>query len=444
MAVTQLYTAVPNDVITAARWNNEFGNIYNNGTDLAFPLTEGVSFAGFTVTYDSAGVSHITSPATTGFLMTPGAKTGTPGTTGNTINVVANTFTDSNTAGSGTAAAFAATALQRPTLAASNTSVTTTDAATLYIANAPLAGTNETITNPWAIWVDSGAVRFDGALTVTGVLTQTGGVTQTGAITATSLLHKGTLLFGKPIGGLTYQPAADASNDITVAVGETVSDDATLADRRLMVLATAIVGQVDTGTWVVGTNQPKLDTGTVADVPYYIWLIQRADTGVVDILFSESGTAPTMPTDYAYKRLIGWFKRAASVNLAWKTYEMGGGGLLFVWVTPPIDFDLANTLTTSRRTDAVSVPAAFSVYANFRIEVTDAATHTTMFGNSDETDAAPSITTTPLYSIREGAAVQGVRHYWIMTNADGTIAARSLVTVDAYSAVTLQFIWSRR
>lgn len=27
---TQLYTAIPNDVITAARWNNEFGNLYNN------------------------------------------------------------------------------------------------------------------------------------------------------------------------------------------------------------------------------------------------------------------------------------------------------------------------------------------------------------------------------------------------------------------------------
>lgn len=30
MSVTQIYTAVPNDVITSARWNNEFGNIYNN------------------------------------------------------------------------------------------------------------------------------------------------------------------------------------------------------------------------------------------------------------------------------------------------------------------------------------------------------------------------------------------------------------------------------
>lgn len=35
MAITQVYTAIPGDVITATRWNNEFGNIYNNFADLS-------------------------------------------------------------------------------------------------------------------------------------------------------------------------------------------------------------------------------------------------------------------------------------------------------------------------------------------------------------------------------------------------------------------------
>ncbi len=39
--------------------------------------------------------------------------------------------------------------------------MTTTDAATVYIANAPAAGSNETLTNPWALWVDAGNVRID-------------------------------------------------------------------------------------------------------------------------------------------------------------------------------------------------------------------------------------------------------------------------------------------
>jgi hypothetical protein len=51
--------------------------------------------------------------------------------------------------------------VQRPTLAASNATVTTTDAATLYVANGPAAGTNQTLTNSWGLWVDDGAVRLD-------------------------------------------------------------------------------------------------------------------------------------------------------------------------------------------------------------------------------------------------------------------------------------------
>ena len=39
MALSQLYTAITGDVITASRWNNEFGNIYSNALSLISPLT---------------------------------------------------------------------------------------------------------------------------------------------------------------------------------------------------------------------------------------------------------------------------------------------------------------------------------------------------------------------------------------------------------------------
>lgn len=45
---------------------------------------------------------------------------------------------------------------------------TLTNAATLAITGAPVAGTNATITNPYALWVQGGASRFDGALTLSG------------------------------------------------------------------------------------------------------------------------------------------------------------------------------------------------------------------------------------------------------------------------------------
>lgn len=445
MALAQLYTAVAGHVITAARWNNEFGNLYNNGTSLVYPATTNISYAGFTVTLDAAGVSTINSPSTIGMNFAPGTKAGTPGTTGNAINIGALTFTDTNTAISGTATSFSAIAIAQPTLAATNTSVTTTDAATLYIANAPAAGTNETITNPWAIWVDVGNVRFDGNLQVAGNSTVTGTSTLTGETTITALIASN-FLATKPIGGLTYARAADTSNDITVAIGAASSDDAVATSRRFMNLTSAITGQIDTGTWVVGTDQPKLDTGSVADVPYFIFLIQRADTGVVDILFSASSTSPTMPANYSYKRLIGYFRRASSVNTYFLTYELEGGGLHFIWPTPVADVALADTVTTSRRTDALSVPLSFSVEAIIRVLADDASPYFASVMNPDETDTAPSATTTPAFNLGSNVNdnVSGVE-IMVRTSSTGTIATRaSLSTITAWDVVTIGFKWSRR
>ena len=52
--------------------------------------------------------------------------------------------------------------------------------------------------------------------------------------------------------------------------------------------------------------------------------------------------------------------------------EAEGGGLDFKWDAPTTDINLANTLTTTRRTDAVKVPLQFSVMAILRPYVTDA------------------------------------------------------------------------
>lgn len=158
MALSQLYSAVAGAVITAARWNNEFGNIYTNGTDVSFPATKAVSFAGFTVTYDAAGVSTISSPSSSGFLFTVGAKSGAPGVNGSLATLAASTFTDSSTAISGTASLWTGLSIRTPTLAASATGVQTTLAATVYVEGAPTAGANETIKAPYAFYAASGMI----------------------------------------------------------------------------------------------------------------------------------------------------------------------------------------------------------------------------------------------------------------------------------------------
>lgn len=156
MALTQLYSAVGGDTITAARWNNEFGNIYNNGTDIPFPATKSVSFAGNTITIDAAGVTTLTSPANTGFLFTVGTKSGAPSASGSVGSFTASTFTDTSTAAAGTATLWTGLSLRTPTLEASAVNVTTTEAVTLYIEGPVTAGANQTLTESYAVMTGSG------------------------------------------------------------------------------------------------------------------------------------------------------------------------------------------------------------------------------------------------------------------------------------------------
>lgn len=112
--------------------------------------------------------------------------------------------------------------------------------------------------------------------------------------------------------GLTLSSnAGDAANDVDITSGKAAAD---VSPFNLMVLSSAITKRID-ANWVVGTNQGGLDTGSVtASGTYYIWLIQRSDTLVADVLFSLSNTAPTMPSGYDRKRLIGSTVRSTSTN----------------------------------------------------------------------------------------------------------------------------------
>lgn len=242
--------------------------------------------------------------------------------------------------------------------------------------------------------------------------------------------------------GLTWaNNVADATNDIDVAVGS--CRDAT--DAMDMILATALTKQTDVA-WAVGSGNGGLDTGAVGNNPYFIWLIKRSDTGVVDALFSLSSTAPTVPANYDYKKLIGYLLRAGGAILAFKTYELTGGGVEYQWAAPRLDVDLSNTLTTSRRTDALSVPLSFTTIAYVRALWADATTGSSnVLCNPDETDAAPSTTASPGLVALNSAATTTVVSGRVRTSATGTVASRStLATVDTYRIFTVGFEWARR
>jgi len=144
----------------------------------------------------------------------------------------------------------------------------------------------------------------------------------------------------------------DATNDIDVAVGA-CRDSTNAAD---IVLASALTKQLD-AAWSVGTNQGGLDTGSIANAVYHVWAIKRSDTGIVDALFSLSATAPTMPTNYDYKRRIGSVIRSAGAILVFTQK-----GDRFLLSDPPLDIN-TTTLGGSTTAYALTVPTGVSVDA---------------------------------------------------------------------------------
>jgi hypothetical protein len=101
-----------------------------------------------------------------------GNKSGPPtGYTGAYLTIPTSIYTDNTTLGSGNAGIMTFNTITAPTLDATNTLVTTDSAATMYISGPPAAGTNQTITNKYALWVGgsgtgSGHVKIEGNLNV--------------------------------------------------------------------------------------------------------------------------------------------------------------------------------------------------------------------------------------------------------------------------------------
>ena len=108
---------------------------------------------------DASGHIGIGPQNPSAFLDVSGPLSAAPSATvGTYLNFAASTLTDNATAPSGTAPGATFNAIQVPTLAAANTSVTTTNAYTLQLLGGPLAGTNDALTNSTALSIASNAL----------------------------------------------------------------------------------------------------------------------------------------------------------------------------------------------------------------------------------------------------------------------------------------------
>lgn len=217
--------------------------------------------------------------------------------------------------------------------------------------------------------------------------------------------------------------ASDATNDIDIAAGEAASDD---ANPWLMVLGSSLTKRLD-ASWAVGTGNGGLDTGSIANTTYHVWLIQRSDTGVVDALFSASATAPTMPANYDRKVYLAPIVR------------VGGTILPFVQVSRD-RFVMGTAYASGNETVATTAathtlfncPTGIQVLADFSASAFSSTANIIVWVSSLLAgDLAPDAgARSSLVTIGSTAYVSG--QFQLVTNTSGQIRKRSNAAVSNF------------
>lgn len=236
------------------------------------------------------------------------------------------------------------------------------------------------------------------------------------------------------LNGLKMSNGTDATNDIDIAAGSCVSDDGT----TVMTLS-AITKQLD-AAWAVGTNQGGLDTGTIANTTYHVWVINRPDTNVTDVLFSTSASSPTMPSNYTKKKCIGSIVRVSGAILAFTQL-----GRKFILTDGPLDVSVTN-LGTSATDYTISAPGGVQTIARVRIfyEVpSSSGAYGVRVYSKSESDEAISQTTKALPNVQNYQAGSSASTWSmsseleILTNTSSQIRAVSTVASTTLRIVTV-------
>jgi len=137
----------------------------NGGTGLTSFTANGILYAsstsalttGSTLSYTATGLGiNQSTPAARLHIGTTALSSAAWTTSGLGLCIDAATYTSS----AGLTGTVATHSIAQPTFAATTATQTVTNAATLYIANAPAAGTNVTITNPYSLYVAAGNSYF--------------------------------------------------------------------------------------------------------------------------------------------------------------------------------------------------------------------------------------------------------------------------------------------
>jgi hypothetical protein len=295
----------------------------------------------------------------------------------------------------------------------------------------------------YAAWV--GTLSFNGQIETAQIndLAVTEAKLAATSVTVSKIAGAVFSLFRGYIDGL-IMSTAGSSATMSIATGVAIDSTAT----AMMKLAASI--SKTTSAWAVGTGNGGLDTGTIANNTWYhFYEIMRTDTGVVDVVFSTSASAPTLPANYTLYRRIGSAKTNGSAQ--WTAFVQDGD--YFRLRASVLDVNASNPGTSATLRTLASVPTGINVFAIFNGGVRNTASGVDApcyFSDPAANDEAPSFTVAPLTSSPNtansaGAVIDSYAQHTIRTNTSAQIRTRLLAS-DASTTLniaTLGWIDSR-
>jgi hypothetical protein len=220
---------------------------------------------------------------------------------------------------------------------------------------------------------------------------------------------------------------AGASATMSIAAGAAMSS----ANSFLMTVP-AIAKT--TSAWAVGTAAGGLDTGAIANSTWYhFYAIRRPDTGVTDVIFSLSASAPTLPANYTqYRRIASWRTNGSA---QWESVLQDGD--YFQWLTPPLDVNATNP-GIAAVTRTLSVPTGINVQAEMNANlVINTSSAGVYLSDLAAVDLAPSFSASPLATFFSPVTSSGIGvKCAVRTNTSAQIRSR-LSASDASSILRI-------
>jgi hypothetical protein len=232
-------------------------------------------------------------------------------------------------------------------------------------------GTNKVILQAPSSIASDATVTLPG---VTGTLIGTGAETLTAASQHTVRKNISAALKGH-IFGLDAALAADTEHDLTFAVGEAASTE---TDPVLMKLTSALTKRFD-ATWAVGTTNGGMQSGSSLPTSgtVHVHLMERSDTGVVDVIGVPNGTTLVLPSGYDRSRRIMSFRTDSSANIL--GFVQRGDKFILAAAIKDVAATNPGTSTVLR---TLSVPAGIQVEVDISLRVTQLDATETLAGIS--------------------------------------------------------------